>query len=78
MDHLKPYNSLRKFLKDSIKLTAGTITLSSFPTIVPFSVFGKFLMGMLKRINYYQDRKGFHMEPIMLLARNNKRRPLKN
>ena len=41
MDHLKLSNSRRKFLKDTIKLTAGTIALSSFPTIVPFSVFGK-------------------------------------
>ena len=41
MDHLKPSDSRRKFLKDTLKLTAGTITLSSFPTIVPFSVFGK-------------------------------------
>src|SRR6188508_171374 len=41
MDHLKPSNSRRKFLKETLKLTAGTITLSSFPTIVPSSVFGK-------------------------------------
>ena len=25
MDHLKPSNSRRKFLKDTLKLTAGTI-----------------------------------------------------
>jgi predicted dehydrogenase len=35
----------------------------------------EFLTAMLKRINYYQDRSGIHTEPIMLLARNNKRRP---
>ena len=26
-------------------------------------------MGMLKRINYYQDRSGFRMERAMLLKR---------
>jgi len=33
MDHLKRSNNRRKFLKDTLKLTAGTITLSSLPTI---------------------------------------------
>jgi predicted dehydrogenase len=41
MDHLKPSNNRRKFLKDTFKLTAGTVALNSFPAIVPFSVFGK-------------------------------------
>ena len=41
MDHLKPSNNRRKFLKDTIKLTAGTVALNSFPAIVPSSVFGK-------------------------------------
>src|SRR5215204_867487 len=34
-------------------------------------------MAMLKQINYYQDRNGFHTERIMLLARNNKRRSIR-
>jgi predicted dehydrogenase len=34
-------SSRRKFLKNSIKATAGTIALANFPTIVPASVFGK-------------------------------------
>ena len=33
--------SRRKFLKNSIMLSAGTVALSGFPTIVPASVFGK-------------------------------------
>jgi predicted dehydrogenase len=33
--------SRRNFLKNSIKLSAGTVALNSFPTIVPSSVFGK-------------------------------------
>ena len=41
MHHLKPSDSRRKFLKDTIKLTAGTVALNSFPIIVPSSVFGK-------------------------------------
>ena len=41
MEHLKPSNSRRKFLKETFNLTAGTVALNSFPTIVPFSVFGK-------------------------------------
>ena len=34
-------NSRRNFLKNTVKVTAGTIALNSFPTIVPSSVFGK-------------------------------------
>jgi predicted dehydrogenase len=41
MDHLKLSLGRRKFLRDTIKLTAGTVALNSFPTIVPSSVFGK-------------------------------------
>ena len=35
------FYSRRKFLKDSVKATAGTMALAHFPTIVPASVFGK-------------------------------------
>ncbi|HVG14777.1 MAG TPA: hypothetical protein VM935_07450, partial [Chitinophagaceae bacterium] len=41
MSHLIPGNSRRHFLKNSLKLSAGTVALNSFPTIVPSSVFGK-------------------------------------
>jgi predicted dehydrogenase len=41
MDQLNLSDGRRKFLKDTIKITAGTVALSSFPTIVPSSVFGK-------------------------------------
>lgn len=34
-------SSRRKFLKNSLKATAGTIALANFPSIVPASVFGK-------------------------------------
>ena len=41
---MKQFNlssSRRKFLKNSIKATAGTIALANIPSIVPASVFGK-------------------------------------
>ncbi len=41
MTIFKSSQSRRHFLKNSAKLTAGTIALSNFPTIVPASVFGK-------------------------------------
>jgi hypothetical protein len=41
MSYFKLSDNRRKFLKDTIKLTAGTVALNSFPTIVPSSVFGK-------------------------------------
>jgi predicted dehydrogenase len=41
MTILKHSNSRRSFLKNTIKVTAGTVALNSFPTIVPSSVFGK-------------------------------------
>ena len=41
MEPLKPSTNRRKFLKDTLKLTAGTVALNSFPAIVPSSVFGK-------------------------------------
>jgi predicted dehydrogenase len=43
-NHMKQFNlssSRRKFLKNSIKATAGTIALANIPSIVPASVFGK-------------------------------------
>ena len=41
MKQTKSFHSRRKFLKNTVKITAGTMALSSFPTIVPASVFGK-------------------------------------
>ncbi len=41
MKNLEFLNSRRSFLKNTVKLTAGTMALNSFPTIVPSSVFGK-------------------------------------
>ena len=41
MEHLKPSNNRRKFLKDTFRLAAGTVAMNSFPAIVPSSVFGK-------------------------------------
>ncbi len=48
----KSSQSRRHFLKNSVKLTAGTIALSNFPTIVPASVFGKYAPS--NRINIGQ------------------------
>ncbi len=41
MKQFKSFHSRRNFLKNTGKLTAGTIALASFPSIVPASVFGK-------------------------------------
>ena len=41
MKNLELSNSRRSFLKNTIKVTAGSMALNSFPTIVPSSVFGK-------------------------------------
>src|SRR5438045_1119478 len=41
MDHLNSSRGRRKFLKDTIKLTAGTVVLNSFPAIVLSSFYRK-------------------------------------
>ena len=41
MKQFKSFHSRRNFLKNTGKLTAGTIALASFPSIVPAYVFGK-------------------------------------
>ena len=41
MDHLNLSDSWRKFLKDTIKLTAGTVALGSSTIVLASSVFGK-------------------------------------
>src|SRR4028118_1338337 len=41
MTDKKNTNSRRYFLKNTVKVTAGTVALANFPTIVPASVFGK-------------------------------------
>ena len=41
MKQNKSFHSRRNFLKRTVKLTAGTIALANFPSIVPASVFGK-------------------------------------
>ena len=33
--------SRRNFLRNTVKITAGTVALANFPTIVPASVLGK-------------------------------------
>src|SRR5688500_19809646 len=52
MKNLAFSNSRRSFLKNTAKLTAGTMALNSFPTIVPSSVFGKYAPS--NRINIGQ------------------------
>ena len=41
MKQFKSFHSRRNFLKNTGKITVGTIALTNFPTIVPASVFGK-------------------------------------
>ncbi|HZG24601.1 MAG TPA: Gfo/Idh/MocA family oxidoreductase [Chitinophagaceae bacterium] len=41
MSTSKNTQSRRNFLKNTVKVTAGTVALAGFPTIVPASVFGK-------------------------------------
>ncbi|RYG06202.1 MAG: Gfo/Idh/MocA family oxidoreductase [Chitinophagaceae bacterium] len=49
MNNTSKTNSRRKFLKNSMKTVAGTLMFSSFPEIVPASVFGK--LAPSNRIN---------------------------
>src|SRR5687768_11140510 len=56
MTETKKLTSRRTFLQNTVKLTAGTVALTNFPTIVPASVIGKNAPG--NKINIGQIGMG--------------------